>query len=75
MVKRRDERAKANMDESTSVYNHSRVLMLALVLGGLAVSVLLGGSWHASFRASSVASRAMPPPSRRASRRATSRTP
>ncbi|WP_035880710.1 methyl-accepting chemotaxis protein [Cupriavidus metallidurans] len=43
MVKRRDERAKANMDESTSVYNHSRVLMLALVLGGLAVSVLLGG--------------------------------
>jgi methyl-accepting chemotaxis protein len=57
MVKRRDERAKANMDESTSVYNSSRVLMLVLVLGGLAVSVLLGGSWHASCRASSVASR------------------
>ncbi|WP_341248088.1 methyl-accepting chemotaxis protein [Cupriavidus pauculus] len=42
MVKRRDDRARANMDESTSVYNSSRVLMLVLVLGGLAVSVLLG---------------------------------
>ncbi|MNS61503.1 Methyl-accepting chemotaxis protein II [compost metagenome] len=42
MVKRRDERAKANMDESTSVYNSSRVLMLILVVGGLGLSVLLG---------------------------------
>ncbi|SFC53742.1 methyl-accepting chemotaxis sensory transducer [Cupriavidus sp. OV038] len=42
MVKRRDERAKLNMDESTSVYNSSRVLMLILVVGGLALSVLLG---------------------------------
>ena len=42
MVKRRDERAKANMDEATSVYNSTRVLMLVLVLGGLGVSVLLG---------------------------------
>ncbi|AZG16222.1 methyl-accepting chemotaxis protein [Cupriavidus pauculus] len=42
MVKRRDERAKANMDESTSVYNSSRVLMLLLVLGGVVISVVLG---------------------------------
>ena len=42
MVKRRDERAKSNMEESTSVYNSSRVLMLVLVLGGVVVSVLLG---------------------------------
>ncbi|GJG94462.1 methyl-accepting chemotaxis protein [Cupriavidus pauculus] len=42
MVKRRDDRAKSNMEESTSVYNSSRVLMLALVLGGVVVSVLLG---------------------------------
>ncbi|RZT29325.1 methyl-accepting chemotaxis protein [Cupriavidus agavae] len=42
MVKRRDERAKANMEESTSVYNSSRVVMLLLVLGGVAGSVLLG---------------------------------
>ena len=42
MVKRRDERARLNMEESTSVYNSSRVLMLLLVLGGVVVSVLLG---------------------------------
>jgi len=42
MVARRDDRARSNMDESTSVYNSSRVAMLLLVLGGLAVSVLLG---------------------------------
>ena len=42
MVKRRDERARANMDEARGVYDATRVWMLALVLGGLAVSVLLG---------------------------------
>ncbi|CAM3480149.1 methyl-accepting chemotaxis protein [Cupriavidus plantarum] len=42
MVKRRDERARANMDESDGVYKSSRVVMLVLVLGGLVVSVLLG---------------------------------
>ena len=42
MVKRRDDRARSNMEESTSVYNSSRVLMLLLVLGGLVISVLLG---------------------------------
>jgi methyl-accepting chemotaxis protein len=42
MVKRRDDRALANMEEARGVYAASRLWMLGLVLGGLAVSVLLG---------------------------------
>ncbi len=42
MVKRRDAGARANMEEAQGVYESSRLLMLALVLGGLAVSLLLG---------------------------------
>ncbi len=42
MVKRRDDRALANMEEARGVYEASRLWMLGLVLGGLAVSVLLG---------------------------------
>ncbi|WP_454743050.1 methyl-accepting chemotaxis protein [Cupriavidus necator] len=42
MVKRRDDRARSNMEEARSVYDASRLWMLGLVLGGLAVSVLLG---------------------------------
>ncbi|CAN7680847.1 methyl-accepting chemotaxis protein [Cupriavidus necator] len=42
MVKRRDDRARNNMEEARSVYNASRLWMLGLVLGGLALSVLLG---------------------------------
>ncbi|MGO4156545.1 methyl-accepting chemotaxis protein [Cupriavidus sp. YAF13] len=42
MVKRRDDRALGNMDEARGVYESSRLWMLGLVLGGLAVSVLLG---------------------------------
>ncbi|MGN5476281.1 methyl-accepting chemotaxis protein [Cupriavidus basilensis] len=42
MVKRRDDRARANMEEARGVYNSTRVWMLGLVLGGLALSVLLG---------------------------------
>jgi len=42
MVKRRDDRALANMEEARGVYEGTRLWMLGLVLGGLAVSVLLG---------------------------------
>ncbi|MCO4863709.1 methyl-accepting chemotaxis protein [Cupriavidus sp. WGlv3] len=42
MVKRRDDRARNNMEEARSVYDETRVWMLGLVLGGLALSVLLG---------------------------------
>ncbi|MGO4580901.1 methyl-accepting chemotaxis protein [Cupriavidus sp. 2TAF22] len=42
MVKRRDDRALANMQEARGVYEASRLWMLGLVLGGLAVSVALG---------------------------------
>ncbi|KAB0594113.1 methyl-accepting chemotaxis protein, partial [Cupriavidus gilardii] len=42
MVKRRDAGARANMEEAQGVYESSRLWMLALVLGGLAVSLLLG---------------------------------
>ncbi|WP_432261687.1 methyl-accepting chemotaxis protein [Cupriavidus sp. TMH.W2] len=42
MVKRRDARARDNMEEARSVYHASRLWMLGLVLGGLALSVLLG---------------------------------
>ncbi|MBY4898422.1 methyl-accepting chemotaxis protein [Cupriavidus sp. AU9028] len=42
MVKRRDNGARANMDEARSVYEESRLLMLGLVLGGVALSILLG---------------------------------
>ncbi|WER49763.1 methyl-accepting chemotaxis protein [Cupriavidus sp. WKF15] len=42
MVKRRDERARGNMEEAHSVYASTRLWMLALVLGGLAVSVVFG---------------------------------
>ncbi|QEZ44296.1 methyl-accepting chemotaxis protein [Cupriavidus oxalaticus] len=42
MVKRRDDRARSNNEEARSVYDATRVWMLALVLGGVALSVLLG---------------------------------
>ncbi|MFS8931762.1 methyl-accepting chemotaxis protein [Cupriavidus taiwanensis] len=42
MVKRRDDRARNNMEEARSVYDETRLWMLGLVLGGLALSVLLG---------------------------------
>jgi methyl-accepting chemotaxis protein len=42
MVKRRDDRARNNMEEARSVYTGTRLWMLGLVLGGLAISVLLG---------------------------------
>ncbi|NSX13634.1 MCP four helix bundle domain-containing protein [Cupriavidus taiwanensis] len=42
MVKRRDDRARNNMEEARSVYDATRMWMLGLVLGGLALSVLLG---------------------------------
>ncbi|WP_460483855.1 MCP four helix bundle domain-containing protein, partial [Cupriavidus yeoncheonensis] len=42
MVKRRDDRARNNMEEARSVYTSTRLWMLGLVLGGLALSVLLG---------------------------------
>ncbi|SPA52129.1 methyl-accepting chemotaxis protein [Cupriavidus taiwanensis] len=42
MVKRRDDRARNNMEEARSVYDQTRLWMLGLVLGGLALSVLLG---------------------------------
>ncbi|SOZ39656.1 methyl-accepting chemotaxis protein [Cupriavidus neocaledonicus] len=42
MVKRRDNRARSNMEEARSVYDSTRLWMLGLVLGGLALSVLLG---------------------------------
>ncbi|WP_042880762.1 methyl-accepting chemotaxis protein [Cupriavidus necator] len=42
MVKRRDDRARSNMEEARSVYDATRIWMLGLVLGGLALSVLLG---------------------------------
>ncbi|CAG2157500.1 methyl-accepting chemotaxis protein [Cupriavidus numazuensis] len=42
MVKRRDDRARSNMEEARSVYTSTRLWMLGLVLGGLALSVLLG---------------------------------
>ncbi|WP_059415748.1 methyl-accepting chemotaxis protein [Cupriavidus basilensis] len=42
MVKRRDERALANMEEARGVYQTSRLWMLGMVLGALALSVALG---------------------------------
>ncbi|MGY8525733.1 methyl-accepting chemotaxis protein [Paracidovorax citrulli] len=42
MVKRRDNGARVNMDEARSVYEESRLLMLGLVVGGVALSILLG---------------------------------
>ncbi|WP_373376055.1 methyl-accepting chemotaxis protein [Cupriavidus nantongensis] len=42
MVKRRDDRARNNMEEARSVYDETRLWMLGLVLGGVALSVLLG---------------------------------
>ncbi|WP_454727263.1 MULTISPECIES: methyl-accepting chemotaxis protein [Cupriavidus] len=42
MVKRRDERALANMQEARGVYEASRLWMLGMVLGALALSVALG---------------------------------
>ncbi|WP_420998484.1 methyl-accepting chemotaxis protein [Cupriavidus sp. 30B13] len=42
MVKRRDERALANMEEARGVYEASRLWMLGMVLGALALSVALG---------------------------------
>ncbi|AGW92707.1 MULTISPECIES: methyl-accepting chemotaxis protein [Cupriavidus] len=42
MVKRRDDRARSNMEEARRVYDATRIWMLGLVLGGLALSVLLG---------------------------------
>ncbi|MNS78175.1 Methyl-accepting chemotaxis protein I [compost metagenome] len=42
MVKRRDDRARDNNEEARGVYDATRVWMLALVLGGVALSVMLG---------------------------------
>jgi methyl-accepting chemotaxis protein len=42
MVKRRDDRARNNMEEARSVYTSTRLWMLGLVLGGMALSVALG---------------------------------
>ncbi|MBY4948509.1 MCP four helix bundle domain-containing protein [Cupriavidus respiraculi] len=42
MVKGLDARAKGNMEEARSVYEGSRLWMLGLVVGGLALSILLG---------------------------------
>ncbi|KWR88960.1 methyl-accepting chemotaxis protein [Cupriavidus sp. IDO] len=42
MVKRRDDFARSNMEEARSVYTSTRLWMLGLVLGGMALSVALG---------------------------------
>jgi len=42
MVRRRDDRARSHMEEAHGVYTATRVWMIGLVLGALALSVLLG---------------------------------